>query len=235
MPNQGDDTFCQNSRKPAGHSTKPGNHPRGKPPGTFGDRLRSSSTQPVRSGHDPAKLPGPTILEQVSPPTPLTMKTGGTNEQQPVAWLRTATTPTRLQWTAALHTAGIWRATPVRLRRAATLRRQRLRCAPTTTEEKPHRPDSRARRGPGHRPGLRSLVVPRQGQPANRRSVRDRHHHAGVLADSQQHRPAARRRNQLPRPRKQGFPARRRPPTTIQAVQACPPPRCPSRSMVSRP
>ena len=87
------------------------------------------------------------------------------------------------------NTAGIWRATPVRLRRAATLRRQRLRCAPTTTEEKPHRPDSRARRGPGHRPGLRSLVVPRQGQPANRRSVRDRHHHAGVLADSQQHRP----------------------------------------------
>lgn len=37
-----------------------------------------------------------------------------------------------------------------------------------------------------------------------------------------------------PRPRKRGSPARRRPPTTIQTVQACPP-RCPSRSMVSRP
>lgn len=171
-----------------------------------------------------------------APPTPLTMKTGGTNEQQPVAWLRTATTPTRLQWTAALHTAGIWRATPVRLRRAATLRRQRLRCAPTTTEEKPHRPDSRARRGPGHRPGLRSLVVPRQGQPANRRSVRDRHHHAGVLADSQQYRPDPRQDVEINSPGlgNRGSPLdedlRRRFKRFRHA-----PPRCPSRSMVSRP
>jgi len=53
MPSQGDDTFLP-------EFAETGNHPRGKPPGTFRDRLHSGSTQPVRSGHDPAKLPGRT-------------------------------------------------------------------------------------------------------------------------------------------------------------------------------
>ena len=104
--------------------------------------------------------------------------------------IRPAATPTRTGQ-PALRTAGLRRAAPGRLCRAAALRR-RLQHTPTATEEEPQRSADCADRDLGRRPGLRSLVVPRQERPASRQSIRDPHRDAGVLTDPQQRHPVPR-------------------------------------------